>query len=231
MTRYDDNNQQTQENNNYNNCDNHPNTAEYQENSSQSFPDNLNPATPSGITSLPPQIAHITEEEPSDKPPVKGSTKPPENDQPEPLLTETPTSAPVSSSDLNVSNFPLKERNFMPKLRESTSFDPREPLVPRNLIISDSNNGKENKNSQTDVNEDNTIQCNEVSSSNIDVDNVCHEDEEVESSSSSSSTSSVKNERLNLRSMRKGKSVDLTGSEEEEKMKVKFAQNFIVIIT
>lgn len=215
MTRFDDNNQQTQENNNCNNCDNQPNTAEYQESPSHSILDDMNVATPSGITSLPPLITHIREEE-SGNTPEKSSTKP-ENNDPEHSTPETLSNVPVSSSDLNVSNFPLKERNFMPKLRESTSFDPREPVVPRNLVISDSNNGKENKNSQTEVIEDNTIQCNEVSSSNIDIDNVCNEDEDVRSNSS---TSTVKIERHNLRSMRKGKSGDLNESEKEEKVKV-----------
>lgn len=217
MTRFD-NNQQTQESSKCNNCDNQPNNAEYQENIPQSFSDNTNTATPSGITSLPPLIAQIGEEEQPSKTMETNSTKPSDNN-PEPLISESPSSTPVSSSDLNVSNFPLKERNFMPKLRESTSFDPREPLVPRNLVISDNNNGKENKNSQTDLNEDNTIQCNEVSSSNIDVDNMCSE--EVESSSTSSSI--IKNERLNLRSMRKEKSGDLIGSEEGKiKVSLKF---------
>lgn len=214
MTRFDDNNQQTQENNN---CDNIPNTAEYQENPSHSILDNVNVATPSGITSLPPLISHILQEEPS-KIPEKPSAKPSENDNPDPLIPDTVNNIPVTSSDLNVSNFPLKERNFMPKLRESTSFDPREPVVPRNLVINDTNNGKENKNSQTDVIEDNTIQCNEVSSSNIDIDNLCNEDEESES------TSNAKQERHNLRSTKRGKNGDLKVNEEEEKLKVSFCK-------
>ncbi|XP_056647402.1 uncharacterized protein LOC130452102 [Diorhabda sublineata] len=75
----------------------------------------------------------------------------------EPVKEESRETTPVSSSDLTTTNFPLKERNFLPKPRESTSFDPR---------VSDS--GKEN------LKEDNTIQCNEVSSSNIEIE----EDEE-----------------------------------------------------
>lgn len=98
-------------------------------------------------------------------------SNPPETEQnqtpvtPEPPVKEECESqsretVPVSSSDLTTTNFPLKERNFLPKPRESTSFDPREPRV--------SDSGKEN------LKEDNTIQCNEVSSSNLDVE----EDEE-----------------------------------------------------
>uniref|UniRef100_A0A6P7GT77 Protein phosphatase 1D n=1 Tax=Diabrotica virgifera virgifera TaxID=50390 RepID=A0A6P7GT77_DIAVI len=81
-------------------------------------------------------------------------------------------STSVSSSDLTstMTNFPLKERNFLPKPRESTSFDPREPWV--------SDSGKENCKSQAQDKEDNTIQCNEVSSSNLEVDSTCLEDEE-----------------------------------------------------
>ncbi|XP_057668002.1 uncharacterized protein LOC130900985 [Diorhabda carinulata] len=75
----------------------------------------------------------------------------------EQVKEESRETTPVSSSDLTTTNFPLKERNFLPKPRESTSFDPR---------VSDS--GKEN------LKEDNTIQCNEVSSSNIEIE----EDEE-----------------------------------------------------
>lgn len=96
----------------------------------------------------------------------------------------------VSSSDV-IMNYPLKERNFVPKLRESTSFDPREPL-PRNL---NSDNGKENQKSAQNVNDDSTIQCNEVSSSNIELDSTCLEEEEVETS--------TKVEKHNLRSSKK----------------------------
>lgn len=209
MTRFDDNTQTTQENNNFNNCDNVPNTADYQEHPSESVLENANNATPSGITSFQPSLTHIREEE-SDRTPEKTSNKTPS----EPLIPESVHAISVSSSDLNVSNFPLKERNFLPKLRESTSFDPREPIVPKNLVLSDNNNGKENKNSQTDMIEDNTIQCNEVSSSNIDIDNLCNEDEEAE-------TASIKSERHNLRSTKKAKSGDvIKESQEEEKVKV-----------
>lgn len=215
MTRFDDNNQTTQEDKNCNNCDKIPNTTEYQENHSESVLENVNVPTPSDKTSLPLSIAHIREEEELHETMEKNPIKTPENNNTsEPLIPETVNSVSVSSSDLNLSSFPLKERNFLPKLRESTSFDPRESIIPRNLVISD-NNGKENKNSQTESIEDNTIQCNEVSSSNIDIDNVSNEEEEAE-------CSSVKNERHNLRSTKKGKSIDSRESEEEEKVKVSF---------
>lgn len=211
MTRFDDNNQTPQENNNCNNCDNLPNTAEYQESSTDSLQDTSTVAPAVGITSFPPLIAHIREED-TNKTSEKSSNKPP---VPEPLIPELVTSLSVSSSDLNnVTNFPLKERNFLPKLRESTSFDPRESVIPRNLVINDSNNGKENKNSHTDVMNDNTIQCNEVSSSNIEIDSVCNEDEESESTS-------TKNERHNLRSTKKGRMSDMKEVVEEEKVKVR----------
>ncbi|XP_066153788.1 uncharacterized protein Pp2C1 [Euwallacea fornicatus] len=63
------------------------------------------------------------------------------------------TNISTSSSDVS-NNLPLKERNFA--ARESTSFDPREPYRP-------SEGGKEN----TTRRSDDTIQINEISSSNI----------------------------------------------------------------
>ncbi|ENN75075.1 hypothetical protein YQE_08388, partial [Dendroctonus ponderosae] len=63
-------------------------------------------------------------------------------------------SAPVDQC----SSFPLKERNSGPKLlRESTSFDPRDPCSPADV-------DKENNTQQS---QDESIQINEISSSNI----------------------------------------------------------------
>lgn len=70
----------------------------------------------------------------------------------------------TSSEDIS-SNYPLKERNFVPKLRDSTSFDPREPHRP-------SDAGKENNTLTPD---DNSIQIHEISSSNIE--ETLHEEE------------------------------------------------------
>lgn len=72
----------------------------------------------------------------------------------------------ISTSSENISsNYPLKERNFIPKLRESTSFDPREPHRPSDV-------GKENNTLTPD---DNSIQIHEISSSNIE--ETVHEEE------------------------------------------------------
>ncbi|CAH1982466.1 unnamed protein product [Acanthoscelides obtectus] len=112
--------------------------------------------------------------------------------------------APVSTSDLNVSNnscshstnFPLKERNFLPKPRESTSFDPRDPLQ-QTPCFSPPDDGKENQKSNMSSPssvDDNTIQCNEVSSSNIEVDSIEDENE---------STPNIKSAKHNLRSTKK----------------------------
>lgn len=81
----------------------------------------------------------------------------------------------VSSSDIS-SNFPLKERNFVPKLRESTSFDPQ--------VKSNIDNDKENllnktaqppqQQQQQQPNnkiDDNSIQINEISSSSNEIEN------------------------------------------------------------
>lgn len=68
----------------------------------------------------------------------------------------TSDNVPISSSDVS-SKYPLKERNFVPKLRESTSFDPREPCRLSDI-------GKENDTEKID---DKSIQINEISSSNI----------------------------------------------------------------
>nr|CAI5863472.1 unnamed protein product [Callosobruchus analis] len=111
--------------------------------------------------------------------------------------------APVSTSDLNVSNnscshsanFPLKERNFLLKPRESTSFDPRDPLQ-QTPCFSPPDNGKENQ--KTNLNsppvDDNTIQCNEVSSSNIEVDSIEEENDP---------TPNIRSAKHNLRSTKK----------------------------
>ncbi|CAG9861227.1 unnamed protein product [Phyllotreta striolata] len=88
-------------------------------------------------------------------------------------------STSVSSSDLMTNNFPLKERNFLQKPRENTG-----PL----------NSGKENFKSQ---NTEDNIQCNEVSSSNIEVDSLCIEEEENDVQGRN---------KHNLRSCRKDKS-------------------------
>ncbi|KAL1501264.1 hypothetical protein ABEB36_006619 [Hypothenemus hampei] len=62
----------------------------------------------------------------------------------------------VSSNDVS-SNYPLKERNSVAKPRESTSFDSREPYRQ-------SDNDKENTSNRST---DDSIQINEISSSNI----------------------------------------------------------------
>lgn len=72
------------------------------------------------------------------------------------ILDEPNSNISISSSDVT-SNSPLKEPNFVPKLRESTSFDPRDPELVENI---------EKGTSEKKV-EDNTIQINEISSSNI----------------------------------------------------------------
>lgn len=138
-------------------------------------------------------------------PPCTSSEVPPqETEEQKKNNSDVPTSetVSVSSSDLTI-NYPLKERNFVPKLRESTSFDPREP-IPRNLI---SDNGKENQKSTQNTVEDNTIQCNEVSSSNIELDSSCTEEEEIDGNS--------RIEKHNLRSTKKG-NYDKVGFEEEK---------------
>lgn len=212
MTRFDENVQSLQENNNAHTCNSLPMAENYRQETPAEML-NTNTASPSEITSLQPH----KDDETSHSSALINRTMERNSLEPEPPLHS------VSSSDLIHSNFPLKERNYLPKLRESTSFDPREPQdVPRSsTLVSDSSNisnGKENKNSQTAVDEDNTIQCNEVSSSNIDIDNVCNDDdEEVESSSGG-----AKVEKHNLRSGKKAKNGDHHLKEvEEEKIKVR----------
>nr|CAH7748962.1 unnamed protein product [Callosobruchus chinensis] len=138
------------------------------------------------------------------------------------LSTSNNENAPVSTSDLNVSNnscshsanFPLKERNFLPKPRESTSFDPRDPLQ-QTPCFSPPDNGKENQKSNLNSPpvDDNTIQCNEVSSSNIEVDNIEEENE---------ATPNIRSAKHNLRSTKKESNVeneDLPHSKEDPKGK------------
>ncbi|KAF7286640.1 hypothetical protein GWI33_004673 [Rhynchophorus ferrugineus] len=87
------------------------------------------------------------------------------------LFPEPNSNISISSSDIS-SNFPLLEnsdKTFVPKLRESTSFDPRETLKQNVEPLLG------NKDKIVLVHEDNTIQINEVSSSNIE-DNVLEED-------------------------------------------------------
>ncbi|KAG5875656.1 hypothetical protein JTB14_018654 [Gonioctena quinquepunctata] len=192
MTRFDDEN--SSQENNLNNCDN--THEETNETTSQTVLEPVPEPTPASSS-------------PAPCIPLSSSIETGESQNSNPKVPSE--SAPVSSSDLTV-NFPLKERNFLPKCRESTSFDPRETL-PRNL---GSDNGKENLNSSHDSN-DNTIQCNEVSSSNIEVDHTCNDEENV--------TEWIKFPKLTLRSGRKVKSEVLTssksrGCEEEEKSKI-----------
>lgn len=127
--------------------------------------------------------------------------------------TSTPESTPVSSSDLT-SSFPLKERNFLPKTRESTSFDPREPATRPSSSVMD--NGKENL--KASQNTDDTIQCNEISSSNIEVDSTCDDEAVVDSTS--------KTNKRNLRSAKTGKIEAPAKSKSENGGSLKVIFNF-----
>lgn len=69
---------------------------------------------------------------------------------------EDPETSSVTSSEVTSNSFPLKERNFVSKPRESTSFDPK---------VED----KEN------VDKDTSIQINEISSSSNDFNDNCDE--------------------------------------------------------
>ncbi|XP_023019638.2 protein phosphatase 2C [Leptinotarsa decemlineata] len=174
MTRFYGENS-SQEKNNPPNCDNTPS-------------EEPNQATSQTILETVPEPEQ-TPSVPAEPTPIPENV---ENNEDQNLYpTVLSESMPVSSSDLTV-NFPLKERNFSTKSRESTSFDPREPL-PLNL---GSDNEKENVKS-VDSN-DNTIQCNEVSSSNIEVDNTCNDEEPI-------LERSVTTSKHNLRSGKKGK--------------------------
>lgn len=174
MTRYDGNNPQE---NNPNNCDNPP-----LEECSRELPQTILDRVPEPILAAPEFI---------DIPSGNNDNATTDENKTE-CSTSTPEIPPVSSSDLT-SSFPLKERNFLPKTRESTSFDPREPATRPSSSIAD--NGKENLEESQST--DDTIQCNEISSSNIEVDSTCDEEGVVDSTS--------KSNKRNLRSAKTGK--------------------------
>ncbi|KAJ8930563.1 hypothetical protein NQ314_016625 [Rhamnusium bicolor] len=152
MTRYDGNS--PQENNCNNNCDNNQ-VEESSEDPAQTILETVPEPTPA-VAALPEAVLNTNN---NNKDENTGM-----------CTTNIPENTPVSSSDLTA-GFPLKERNFLPKTRESTSFDPREPLARPSVGL---DNGKENL-TASPSSEDN-IQCNEISSSNIEVDSTCDEE-------------------------------------------------------
>lgn len=158
MTRFDDNNPQE---NNPNNCDNPP-----LEESSREAPQTILECVPEPILAAPELI----------EPPSSDTNNVTKEENKTECSTSNPETTPVSSSDLT-SSFPLKERNFLPKVRESTSFDPREPATRPSSSIAD--NGKENL--KASQNTDDTIQCNEISSTNIEVDSTCDDESVMDS--------------------------------------------------
>lgn len=195
MTRFDGNN--PQENNSVN-CDNPP-VEETSGEPAQTVLEHV----PEPMLAVPELI---------EPPPTNNNNTSKEEDKTE-CSTSTPESIPVSSSDLT-SSFPLKERNFLPKTRESTSFDPREPATRPSSSVAD--NGKENlKESQ---NTDDNIQCNEISSSNIEVDSTCDDEAVVDSTS--------KTIKRNLRSTRTGKTETPAKSKSENGGSLKVIFNF-----
>ncbi|CAH1118416.1 unnamed protein product [Phaedon cochleariae] len=132
-----------------------------------------------------------------------------ENKSEFPATESAPEITSVSSSDLTAIS-PLKERNFLPKARESTSFDPRE-LTPKPSDVIEKENQK-----TLEHRPDDTIQCNEVSSSNIEPDSVDKEE---------SAESSGKTAKRSLRSGTKEKAAELVPartktSKEQEKPKI-----------
>ncbi|KAJ8979813.1 hypothetical protein NQ317_001304 [Molorchus minor] len=112
MTRFDGNNPQE---NDCNNCDSPQLEEASQSNPAQTLLENI-PAPMPAPPHLPDTLPKINNNNTNNNKEEKSN-----------CATSSAENTPVSSSDLTL-NFPLKERNFLPKLRESTSCDPREPL-------------------------------------------------------------------------------------------------------
>ncbi|XP_044762867.1 protein phosphatase 1D [Coccinella septempunctata] len=115
------------------------------------------------------------------------------------------TKSQVPFSEVSSNPLPLKERNFVPKARDSMSFDPREPYSPSKL-----QNEKENQLDKSKDTLEVSVQINEISSSSTDL------FESVEEEPENDQGSLI---RHNLRSM--GKFKELPATEQKPKLKRK----------
>lgn len=134
-----------------------------------------------------------------------GQKTPPTDVKPE---TEEPgancsTKPQVPFSEVSSNPLPLKERNFVPKPRDSLPFDPRESCSPSKL-----QNEKENQSDEAKGTAETSVQINEISSSSTDL------FENVEEETDDDQSSLIKR---NLRSMGKFKAASST----EQKLKRK----------
>lgn len=120
----------------------------------------------------------------------------------------TKSNSQVPFSEVSSNPSPLKERNFLPKPRDSMSFDPREPHSPKKQ------NEKENQSDESEHVPETSVQINEISSSSSEL---------FESVEEEVDNDQANPKRHNLRSA--GKHKELLGSVAEQKQKLKRKSN------